>query len=117
MRSSSRCARDTGDPAGSAAPYHRLLSIPVSMGARCCANALSHRCGLRQGTPVILNVRRGFRGRAEAEFDRPEFMTFIKRPRNRVLLMCIELKPKRAHLFGKIDESRSPPPAPFRRID
>jgi len=66
---------------------------------------------------MVLNIGRRLWRRTEAEFDCPESVTFIERPRNKVLLMCMEFEPARGYVLGKIDELCSPPFAPFKRIN
>ena len=63
------------------------------------------------------NVGRRLWRRIDAEFDCPESVMFVERPRNKVLLMCMEFEPTRGYLLGKIDELGSPPFTPFRRIN
>ena len=66
---------------------------------------------------MVLNIGRRLWRRTEAEFDGPESVTFIERPRNNVLLMCMEFEPRRGDVLGKIDELCAPPFAPFKQIN
>ena len=66
---------------------------------------------------MVLNIGRRLWRRTEAEFDGPESVTFIERPRNNVLLMCMEFEPTRGDVLGKIDELCAPPFAPFKQIN
>ena len=66
---------------------------------------------------MVLNIGRRLWRRTEAEFDGPESVTFIERPRNTILLMCMKFEPTRGYVLGNIDELCSPPFAPFKRIN
>ena len=66
---------------------------------------------------MVLNVRRRFWRRTEAEFDCPESVTFIKHTCREVVLMRMEFKTKWGYLLGNVDELCSPPLAPFDRVD
>ena len=68
-------------------------------------------------TPMVFNIGCRLWRRTEAEFDGPKSVTFIERPRNEILLMCMEFEPTRGNLLGNIDELGSPPFAPFKRIN
>src|SRR5215813_12388527 len=73
--------------------------------------------GRLRRTPMVLNIGCRLWRRTEAEFDNPEAVTFIERPRHNVLLMSMELEPTRGDVLGNIDELCSPPFAPFQRIN
>ena len=62
---------------------------------------------------MVLHIRRRLWRRTEAEFDGPESVTFIERPRHNVLLMGMEFEPTRGDVLGNMDELGSPPCAPF----
>ena len=66
---------------------------------------------------MVLNIGRRLWRWTEAEFNCPESVTFIERPRHNVLLMGMEFEPTRGDVLGKIDELCSPPLAPFKRIN
>jgi hypothetical protein len=66
---------------------------------------------------MVLHIGRRLWRWTEAEFDRPESVTFIERPRHNVRLMGMEFEPTREDLLGQIDELGSPSFAPFQRIN
>ena len=76
-----------------------------------------HQFGRLRRPPMILNIGGRLWRQTEAEFDGPESVTFIERPRSNVLLMGMEFEPMWGYLLGKIDQLCAPPFAPFLRIN
>src|SRR5215468_349904 len=64
-------------------------------GAKAIGLRLHCLVGRLRRTPMVFNIGCRLRRRTQAEFDRPETVAFIQRPRSNVRLMRVEFEPRR----------------------
>ncbi len=68
-------------------------------------------------SPMIFNIGRAFRGRAQPELDGPESMLFVELACGMVLLVRVKLQAVGIQCLSKEDGTRPPAFSPLDRID